>query len=236
MRLAADEAVKALEPLPGGPPVERRRAAGLVRGHSPALPEQRGRIAVVLRRFRQRCTVVGNDAGITRGARCGFRNRGEADVVVIAAGEQRRAGRRNTARSCESGCTSSRSAPAVRAWACGTDRRTSTTPRTPRRRAARPAHWARRGAVAAAGSGETSPPDLWLPAGARQGRAGRGSVHSALNGVGSVGRCRFGPLRHDALRSFRVPRAAPMLRELRMQIGGVRPSAECDASAYWRDW
>ena len=100
--LAADEAVEVLEAAAAGRPlVEGPERAGLPHRHLVALAELRRRVAVELERHRQRRLVLRQHRAVA-----GRRGRDLADAahvhrVVVAAGEQRLAGRRAQRRGVE---------------------------------------------------------------------------------------------------------------------------------------
>ena len=92
--LAAEESPEVVESPPARPPVERPgRPLDVVRGHVP-LAERGGRVAVHLQHLRERRAVLRHHRRVP-GERAGqLADRTETDPMVVAAGQQRRPGRR----------------------------------------------------------------------------------------------------------------------------------------------
>ena len=101
VRLAADEAVEVLEPGSGRPLRERAHRARLPHRHLVALAELRRRVAVQLQRLGQRGGRVGADRVVARRRGGDLGDAAHADGVVVAAGQQRLAGRRAQRRGVE---------------------------------------------------------------------------------------------------------------------------------------
>ena len=159
------------------------------------------------------------------------------DGVVVAAGQQRLAGRARTAPWCGTGCTGARRPRGARRSACGTARRRRSTRRSRRRRAGSRARSARPPAAAAARSAGTTSPGPWRR---------RWSARSAgRSGIGSIVRaCRSGVVlidssvhggatvlstppqpctRHQPHRVIRTPAAGSRLRAMSGCCGPGRP-------------
>ena len=100
-RLAAEEAPEVVEPQPGRPAVERPGEALLVvRGEMP-LPEAAGQVAVLLEDPREGRAVARNGRVVAREGAGELADHAEAHPVVVAAGQQRRPGRRAQRRDVE---------------------------------------------------------------------------------------------------------------------------------------
>ena len=94
VRLGADEPVEVLEPGPRRPLPERPHRARLPRRHLVALAELRRRVAVQLQRLGQRGGRVRADRAVPRRRGGDLGDAAHPDGVVVAAREQRLAGRR----------------------------------------------------------------------------------------------------------------------------------------------
>ncbi len=95
VRLPADEAVEVLEAAAAARPrVERAERARLPDRHLVALPELGGRVAVQLQRLCERSAGVRADRVVARRGGRDLRDPAHPDRVVVAAREERRAGRR----------------------------------------------------------------------------------------------------------------------------------------------
>ena len=90
----ADEAVELVEPLVGGPAVERTRHAGFPGGGFVPLAEGAGAVAVEPQHLRQRRHAVGILPGVARVGRRALHDRAGIDGVVVPAGLERVARRR----------------------------------------------------------------------------------------------------------------------------------------------
>ena len=93
-RFAGEEAVEVVEPVAGGPAVERSHRGRLVRGGVVPLAERRGLVAVVVQRLGDGGGGLGDDPGVTVEVGSPLGDRAVADPVVVPAGQQGGAGRR----------------------------------------------------------------------------------------------------------------------------------------------
>ena len=130
VRLAADEAVEVLEARARRPRAERAHGARLPDRHLVALPELRGRVAVQLQRLGERREGVRPDRVVARRRGRDLRDPAHADRVVVAACEERLAGRR-----AERGRVEAVVLEAVRREALGCRRRDRPAERARRREA-----------------------------------------------------------------------------------------------------
>ncbi len=103
VRLAAEEAVEVLEAHAGRPLPVRPHRARLPHRHLVALAELRGAVAVELQDLGQRGGGVRPDRVVARRRRRQLGDVAHPDRVVVAAGQQRRAGRRAQRRRVEAG-------------------------------------------------------------------------------------------------------------------------------------
>ena len=92
--VAADEAVEILEAHAVRPLIERPGLARLVEGRVVVLAEPRGRVAVVLQDRADGALLDRDDRVVAREAGRDFADHAEADRVMVAAGDERRARRR----------------------------------------------------------------------------------------------------------------------------------------------
>ena len=93
-RVAADEAVEVVEAHADRPLIEWPKLARLERWRVVVLAEPTGGVAVVLENAADSSLVLGNNAIVARKAGRLLRNHAEAGRVMVAAGDQRRAGGR----------------------------------------------------------------------------------------------------------------------------------------------
>ena len=93
-RLTGEEAVEVVEPVTGGPAVERAHRGGLVGGRVVPLAERRRLVAVVMEHLGQCRGRLGNDPGVAVEVGCSLGDRAVADAVMVAAGQQGGSGRR----------------------------------------------------------------------------------------------------------------------------------------------
>ena len=111
--LPADEPVERLEPAAARRPrVERAHRRGLPHRHLVALAELRRRVPVQLQRHRQRRLRVRPQRAVARRRRRRLGDAAHPDRVVVAAGQQRRPGRRAQRRGVEPVVLSARPPPA----------------------------------------------------------------------------------------------------------------------------
>ena len=142
-RLAAQEAPEVVEPEPVGPAVERaRRTLLMVRRQMP-LAERRRAVAVLLQHPRKRRRVLREERRVAREARRELTDRAEADRVVVAARQQRRARRRAQRRDVERVVAQAIVRQARHRRRRHLARRTCSADRSPRRRPARAGRSAR---------------------------------------------------------------------------------------------
>ena len=99
--LTADEAVELVEPLVGGPAVERARHAGLPGGGFVPLAEGAGAVAVEPQHFRQGRHAVRDLPGVAGEGRRALHDRAGVGGVVVPAGLERVARRRAQRRGVE---------------------------------------------------------------------------------------------------------------------------------------
>ena len=102
--LTTEEPEEVLEPATtGGPRIERSHRAGLPHRHLVALAELGGRIPVEPQHLGQGCCRLGSHRGVARDRRGDLGDRAHPDRVMVAAGQQRLAGRRAQRRRVEPG-------------------------------------------------------------------------------------------------------------------------------------
>src|SRR5262249_33676477 len=99
IRLAADEAVEVIEPLPVRPAVEGARKAGLPVGDVVVLTEESSAVAVLADDLRDHRTTLGNLAAVAGEAAAEFGDAAGGCGVVIATG-QNGSPRRGAERGC----------------------------------------------------------------------------------------------------------------------------------------
>ena len=125
--LGADEAVEVLEAAAGRPLVERAHRARLPDRHLVALPELGGAVAVQLQDLGERRRSVGPDRVVARGGGGDLGDAAHPDRVVVAARQQRLAGRRAQGGGVEPVEPQPAGPPGARRSACCTGRRTRST-------------------------------------------------------------------------------------------------------------
>ena len=87
-RFAGEEAVEVVEPVAGGPAVERAHRGGLVRGGVVPLPERRGFVAVVVEHLGHGGGRLRDDAGVAVEVGRPLGNGPVTDPVVVPAGQE----------------------------------------------------------------------------------------------------------------------------------------------------
>ena len=100
-RFAGEEAVEVLEAVAGRPVVERAGGGRLLGGRVVPLAERRGAVAVVLQHLGHSGAALRDDAGVAVPVVGQLGDLPVADAVMVAARQQRRAGRRTHRRGVE---------------------------------------------------------------------------------------------------------------------------------------